>query len=285
MHRRVSKVAMTLVMAAALPGAQDREAPTSSDVVVIGRRILGVHIVYTLNGPFLHQCSVDPPTDDPNLDIAACQLVRICVARGNTIPDNVERCLKRLLADIKAGKTVVHFDSTTKTATISRAPRTSADNAAPTVIKESSSPQDQKPVDRDVIVIAPISPKPGRWRYTVVTASMSPGMPSPPPRSWEQCVAEAETTKTIEAMLNSAPDGGSFGCHIENVAFAGGRVSANRVCVDQHGRSRGSISGRYGADRIELQEDVERFELGRRSDGGSDRDILRSTTGRRRGEC
>lgn len=281
----VFKIAVMVGMTAALQGAQDKLAETGPDIVVIGKRLLGLHIVYSLNGPFLRQCSVDPPTGDLSVDLASCQLVKMCVARGNTIPDNVERCLRRLLADIKAGKTVVRFNTMTKRATVDPAPRPSTEHPVSAAVEKRSAEQDHNSVERDIVVTAPNLPKPGRWMYTTMAASMSPGVPSPPPRSWEQCVARLTDITVLESMLVSASGGGVSGCHVDNLALVGNRISALRVCIDARGRSRGSILGRYDAERIELREEVERFDLGRRSDGGSDRDITMMTTGRRIGEC
>lgn len=177
----VFKIAVMVGMTAALQGAQDKLAETGPDIVVIGKRLLGVHIVYSLNGPFLRQCSVDPPTGDLSVDLASCQLVKMCVARGNTIPDNVERCLRRLLADIKAGKTVVRFNTMTKRATVDPAPRPSTEHPVSAAVEKRSAEQDHNSVERDIVVTAPNLPKPGRWMYTTMAASMSPGVPSPPP--------------------------------------------------------------------------------------------------------
>jgi hypothetical protein len=89
----------------------------------------------------------------------------------------------------------------------------------------------------------------------------------------------------LEDMISS-PAGRRYpGCRLENIRISGGNIRANRVCIDQAGRSRVTIEGRYGSERINYREDEERFDMKRGPDGDSDRSIVRITTGERTGDC
>lgn len=266
-------------------GEEDAQR-ANKDIVVFAPKILALNIEYSLNGPFFDKCRVKPTSGDANIDTAACQLVEHCVKRGNTIADNVQRCLKETLGDIRSGRSAFKFKAPNEISTMKPLgilPR--ADIVEVPKQKMADPLQESSSDGPNITVIAPTYPKAGRWTFVTLTTSLSGSRVPSMPQSTEQCFVTPNAARILELMVSSPPGGASRGCHLSGLKMSNGRFSANRSCLDQAGRSYVAIDGRYGSKRVEYREDEERLLMSRLPDGGTDRSVVRATTAEYIGDC
>ena len=271
--------------------AQKQSAPSEAqeDIIVYGRKIIGLNIEYSLRGPFLAKCKVAPPSGNEKIDAVACGLVKMCVKRLNTIPDNVTRCLRKTLSDIKDGKSrlVIEREASNGPVNLPSAEKTSARGPADVLANRQSAPVAASPSSNTgILVVAPKQPREGLWEFSTLTSVlMSRGLPSPPPLSRRQCIEVSKTETSLERMVSLSEGGGGPGCRLRSLRFSNGKFHATRICIDTRSRSSTTIDGRYDSDSIEFRQDEERVDLRRRSEDGGDRTFVRLTTGRRIGDC
>lgn len=258
----------------------------NEDIVVLARKILALNIEYSLNGAFLGTCRVNPTSGDTNIDAAACQLVERCVGRGNTIPDNVERCLKATLSDIKSGRSAFKFKAPSA-APLPKPPEIlqRADTAGAQVAQIADPSQVSSSDGPNITVIAPTYPKAGRWKFITLTASQSGVRAASIPQSTEQCFVIPNASRILEFMVSSPLGGESRGCHLSGLKMSKGKFSAHRICLNQASRSDVAIDGRYDSKRVDYREDEERVLMSRLPDGGTDQSVVRITTAEYVGNC
>ena len=124
----------------------------------------------------------------------------------------------------------------------------------------------------------------GEWEMTTQVVSMNiPNMPqgmappTPPPTTVRSCLTEEQVAQPNANFLTGKGENG--GCRSENMSMTGGRIQGSVVCTAQGSEMRMTLSGTFGAESLDLTQQVHA------SAQGQTMQTEVRTTGRRVGEC
>lgn len=261
--------------------AQETEAETQSEVLVLGRKMRRVRLHYTSNGPHLRRCDVLVSSGEARIDRTMCEVLRVCVRLGNDEPPAARTCMHNRIGILEREAILPP----------ELAEGGEADAAEPPQETVAPPPFDPEPPEEVVVTAPRLAVAPGMWAFEeqgiVSSVRYAPSFTSSRGRilrtkRWRLCIRPGEVAPTLLRMVESEPPSTVPRPCRWQLGIAGNRLEGNQRCMTRSARLTGTLEGEYSEDALIVTK-----HLRAKSPGGGDisSDLWFETRGKRIGRC
>jgi len=262
------------------PTAVPAQAPTPSadgetDILVIARKLRRVRLNYSMNGPYVRECSAERSSGDERIDRIMCAILRSCVSAGHREVPQATACMM--------GRIDTLAEQGTRVSDVASAGRGPV--PAPTPVVGPTPAPTQRPADTQEIVVtgtpdivvtaAGPQLRGGLWEFKRSTTLILGGRGIIRPIRFTQCLPPGGLE---ERLRRAAGDGISMPradrCSGMHAKIGDGRIDGTQTCMraapGKSSSSRLALSGQYDARQLTLNfaVEVESDAVDRGSPGG-----------------